>query len=91
MKSRELAQAVRLGLARGVHQVDDVVADLLVDVDLLHDGAGLGDALRARDRVGAHASSPDVMRSMMARSSSREGYPTVIKSMNRSSWASGSA
>src|SRR6185312_11777958 len=34
---RQIVQPVGFRLARGVHDVDDVVADLLVDVDLLHD------------------------------------------------------
>src|SRR5579862_2889690 len=51
---RELAQAVRLGLARRVHDAHDIVADLLVDVDLLDDGARLCNALRGRDGRRAH-------------------------------------
>src|SRR5262245_48061053 len=38
---RQIGEPVRLRLPAGVDDADDVVADLLVDVDLVHDAAGI--------------------------------------------------
>ena len=69
----QVLQAVLGGLARREDDVDDVLLDLLVDVHLLDDLARVEQLRRSDARPRRCSGSGCVIRSMIFRSSSRDG------------------